>query len=111
MWFTNLEHNLRNRKLTLSRVYSPEQYPKYDNYDAIEVDRVANIPKDYAGVMGVPITFMHKYNPEQFEIIGATESEGKNFSAGLWDPQSKIAQAVVSGRRVYKRLFIRHKIT
>ncbi len=61
------------------------------------------------GQMGVPITFLDKYNPGQFEILGATESEGKGFSGGLWDPQSKVAQPVVNGQRVYKRLFIRHK--
>lgn len=108
-WFTNLEHSKRHEELVLYRDYSPEEYPKYDNYDAIEVSKTKEIPKDYDGVMGVPITFLDKYNPEQFEIIGATESEGKGFSCGLWDPRSKVAQAIVKGRRVYKRLFIRHK--
>ena len=59
--------------------------------------------------MGVPITFLDKFNPDQFEIIGATESEGKGFSAGLWDADSGIAQPVVCGERKYKRLFIKHK--
>lgn len=59
--------------------------------------------------MGVPITFLDKFNPDQFEIIGATESEGKGFSAGLWDADSGIAQPVISGERKYKRLFIKHK--
>ena len=59
--------------------------------------------------MGVPITFMDKYNPEQFEIVGATESEGKGFSCGLWNSSSGIAQATVNGKRVYKRIFIRRK--
>ena len=108
-WFTNLDHYKRHEELVLYRKYSPEEYPKYDNYDAIEVSKTKEIPKDYDGVMGVPITFLDKYNPEQFEIIGATESEGKGFSCGLWDPRSKVAQAMVKGRRIYKRLFIRHK--
>ena len=60
--------------------------------------------------MGVPITFLDKYNPEQFELIGATESEGKGFSSGLWDSTSGIAQPVVRGERKYKRLFIRRKV-
>lgn len=64
---------------------------------------------DYKGVMGVPITFMDKYNPDQFEIIGATESEGKGFSNGLWNEESKVAQAMVNGERVYKRIFIKNK--
>lgn len=59
--------------------------------------------------MGVPITFMNKYNPEQFEIIGATESEGKGFSNGLWDEESKVSQPVVNKKRVYKRIFIKNK--
>lgn len=69
-WFTNLDIQKRHEKLILYKHYSPEEYPKYDNYDAINVDKVAEIPLDYDGVMGVPITFLDKYNPEQFEIIG-----------------------------------------
>lgn len=68
-WFTNLEHYVRNEELILSKKYNEEEYPKYDNYNAINVDRVANIPCDYDGVMGVPITFLNKYNPKQFNII------------------------------------------
>ncbi len=68
-WFTNLEHNKRNEELILYKTYSPEEYPKYDNYDAINVNKVAEIPYDYEGVMGVPITFLDKYNPNQFEIL------------------------------------------
>lgn len=71
-WFTNLDHSQRHEDILLFRKYNERDYPKYDNYDAIEVSRVANIPKDYDGVMGVPITFLDKYNPEQFEILGLT---------------------------------------
>ena len=71
-WYTNLDHDSCPESLPLYKHYSPEAYPKYDNYDAIEVSRVAEIPDDYAGVMGVPITFLDKYNPEQFEILGMT---------------------------------------
>ena len=69
-WFTNLNHKKRHKPLDLQDVYCSEKYPKYDNYDAIEVSRTAHIPKDYYGVMGVPITVIAKYCPEQFEIIG-----------------------------------------
>lgn len=69
-WFTNLDIAKRHENLILYRTYSPEEYPTYDNYDAIEVARVADIPADYDGVMGVPLTFLDKYNPEQFEILG-----------------------------------------
>ena len=68
-WFTNIENKRRNEKLDLYKRYSFEDYPKYQNYDAIEVSRVDEIPMDYDGVMGVPITFLYKYNPTQFEII------------------------------------------
>ena len=68
-WFTNLPHKKRNEDLFLYREYNETDYPKYDNYDAIEVSKVANIPCDYYGAMGVPITFLGKYNPEQFEIL------------------------------------------
>ena len=68
-WFTNIENKRRNEKLDLYKRYSFEDYPKYDNYDAIEVSRVGEIPMDYDGVMGVPITFLYKYNPKQFEIL------------------------------------------
>lgn len=71
-WYTNLSHKKRNEKLKLFQTYKDheDEYPKYDNYDAIEVSKVINIPIDYGGVMGVPITFIDKYNPEQFEIVG-----------------------------------------
>ncbi len=108
-WFTNLDHKKRHEELILYRKYIPDDYPKYDNYDAINVDRTSEIPMDYAGVMGVPITLVDKLNPDQFEILGATESEGKGFSNGLWSPESGVAQAMVKGKRVYKRLFIRNR--
>ena len=99
----------RNEELDLVCRYSPEEYPKYDNYDAIEVNKTLNITCDYMGVMGVPITFLDKYSPKQFEIIGATESEGKSFSNGLWNKESGIAQAVARGEKKYKRIFIKRK--
>ena len=69
-WFTNLETTKRHEDLILYKKYNPEEYPKYENYDAINVNRTEDIPFDYDGVMGVPITFLDKYNPDQFEIIG-----------------------------------------
>lgn len=108
-WFTNLDINKRHEDLILYKTYNEKDYPTYDNYKAIEVSKTNEIPQDYNGIMGVPITFMNKYNPEQFEIIGATESEGKGFSNGLWNEQSGVAQAMINGKRVYKRIFIRNK--
>ena len=69
-WYTNIEHKERHEEMILYRKYDPAVYPKYVNYDAIEVSKTADIPCDYDGVMGVPITFMDKYNPDQFEIVG-----------------------------------------
>ncbi len=108
-WYTNLDYRQRHEELILYRRYAPEEYPKYDNYDAIEVSKTKEIPFDYDGAMGVPITFLNKHNPEQFEIIGATESEGKGFSTGLWKQEVGTAQALVKGKRVYKRIFIRRR--
>ena len=109
MWYTNLDIVKRHEKFPLYKQYNSRDFPTYDNYDAIEVSKSADIPYDYDGVMGVPITFMDKYNPEQFDIIGATESEGKGFSCGLWNSSSGVVQATVNGKRVYKCIFIRRK--
>lgn len=68
-WYTNLDISKRHENLILWKEYNPVEYPKFDNYDAINVDKTTEIPCDYAGIMGVPITFLDKYNPEQFEII------------------------------------------
>ena len=75
-WWTNLDYKQRHEDLILIKKYTPEEYPKYDNYDAINVDVTKDIPYDYEGVMGVPITFMDKYNPDQFEVLGLTS--GRN---------------------------------
>lgn len=109
VWMTNLDISKRHEDLILYKEYNSIDYPKYDNYDAIEVSKTNEIPLDYKGVMGVPITFMNKFNPEQFEIVGATESEGKGFSNGLWNENSKVAQPLINKQRVYKRIFIKNK--
>lgn len=111
VWYTSVDHSKRHEEMILVQRYRGNEasYPHYDNYDAIEVSKTQDIPMDYTGAMGVPITFLTKYNPDQFEIIGATESEGKGFSVGLWNPKSGVAQATINGKRVYKRLFIRNR--
>jgi len=75
MWFTNMDHAKRHENLVLTEKYDPDRYPSYDNYDAIEVSKVVDIPEDWPGVMGVPITFLDKYNPKQFEILGLSGSD------------------------------------
>lgn len=105
IWFTNLTHTKRNTPLDLYKKYSNENYPKYDNYDAIEVSKVTKIPMDYDGVMGVPITFLDKYCPEQFEILGCSYQYGdcgKHIEGTSWGVK-------VNGADVYKRIFIKRK--
>ena len=77
-WFTNLDHAKRHEELILYKRYSPEEYPAYDNYDAINVDKTAEIPMDWHGAMGVPITFLDKHNPEQFEVMGITDRDNNS---------------------------------
>lgn len=79
-WYTNLDIAKRHEKLALWKNYTPEEYPKYDNYDAINIDKITNIPVDYDGAMGVPITFLGKYNPDQFEIVAFRKgNDGKDL--------------------------------
>lgn len=85
-WFTNLDIDKRHENMTLFRSYSPDKYPKYDNYDAVNVDRTVDIPCDYYGVMGVPITFLSQYNPEQFEIVAFRKgNDGKDLVYSFTD--------------------------
>jgi hypothetical protein len=109
IWFTNLDHSKRHERLILYETYTPEKYPKYSNYNVIEVSKTAEIPVDYDGVMGVPISFMDKYNPEQFEIIGMAEDNGKGLSgeAAEWDGVNP--HCIINGKAMYKRIFIRKK--
>ncbi|WP_049261745.1 adenine-specific methyltransferase EcoRI family protein [Neisseria bacilliformis] len=102
-WFTNLDHDKRHEELIFYKRYTPEEYPHYDNYDAIEVSKVAEIPCDFEGVMGVPITFLDKYNPEQFELLGSNRYLGQDEN-GIYGRSSYI-----KGKEVFKRLFIRKK--
>ena len=100
-WFTNLPSMKRNEELVLVKKYNSIDYPKYDDYDAIEVSKVANIPMDYEGIMGVPITFLYKYNPNQFEIVGlmaTTAVTDINFG-----------YPYVNGKKKFARVLIRRK--
>ena len=99
MWFTNLEHTKRHERLDLYKHYNPEEYPKYDNYDAIEVSKTCEIPMDYYGIMSVPITFLGKYCPEQFEIIG----DACHGSDHQWD----YFKPIINGKLIYKRILIK----
>jgi len=99
-WFTNLHHDKRNKELIVQKKYSPEEYPHYDNHDAIEVSKVVNIPENWGGVMGVPITFLDKYNPKQFEILGIANS-------ARWIGYKCLT--IIKGRRIYNRILIRNR--
>lgn len=117
-WFTNLEHYKRNEEIILWKSYNKEDNPKYDNYDAIEVSKVKEIPEDYYGVMGVPITFLNKYNPNQFEIIGiACGNSWANYKETLknlkFNPEIKygggLGTTVLNGKGKYARILIKRK--
>ena len=101
-WYTNLLHSNRTQKIRLWKTYNAEAYPSYDNYDAIEVGKVAEIPVAYDGVMGVPITFLEKYNPHQFEIVG-------NMGSYAPDGFSLCSDIYVAGAKIYKRIAIKLK--
>lgn len=105
-WFTTLPVKKRKEDLILYKTYNETDYPKYDNYDAINVDKVKDIPIDYDGVMGVPITFIDKYNPDQFEIVGLTL---KSFSGEYYTGGLDIENPVVNGVAKYRRLLIKRK--
>ena len=106
-WYTNLDHKQRHETFETSYLYSkkdslyPDLYPKYDNYDAIHIDKMNEIPMDYDGIMGVPITFMGKLNPVQFELVGLFN----HGCDGPWD----YAKPIVNGKERFKRIAIRKK--
>lgn len=90
-WYTNLTHHKRNEKIKLIEEYDPEIYPKYDNYDGIHITKVSDVPKDYDGAMGVPISFLDKYNPDQFEIIQFRKGDdGKDLKVNGKSPFFRI---------------------
>lgn len=99
-WFTNLDIKKRHEDIILYKTYNKTDYPKYDNYNVINVDKVKEIPMDYDGVMGVPITFMDKHNPDQFELLGIANS-------ARWIGYDCLT--VLKGRKVYNRLLIKNK--
>lgn len=110
IWFTNIDNNKRHEELILYKKFDPEDYPKFDNYDAINVNVTKEIPIDYNGYMGVPITFLDKYNPDQFEIIGMSASAGYNPEiVGLSFKGDKDARPLINGKNTYARVFIKNK--
>lgn len=100
-WFTNIDHKKRHEKLHLVQRYNSTDYLKYDNYSAINVGKVANIPKDYSGEMGVPISFLNKFNPKQFEVLGQM--------ANTRIDESNYGYPFVNGERIYARIIIKNK--
>ena len=100
-WYTNIDIHKRHEKLILYKHYSPTEYPRYDNYNAINIDKVTDIPCDYEGLMGVPITFLDKHNPEQFELVGVA-NHGVDSQYDLFAPKLK-------GKELYTRIVIQRK--
>jgi len=101
-WFTNMDVTKRHEEVILYKTFNPIDYPKYDDFDAIEVARSQDIPMDYDGIMGVPITFLNKYNPEQFEIVGC-------LGAYAPDGYSLAGKIHVNGKKKFARIAIRNK--
>jgi hypothetical protein len=100
MWYTNLDTEKRHQDLVLYKKYSPQEFSKYDGYDVLNVDKVSDIPMDYEGVMGVPITFVDKYSPNQFEILGIANS-------ARWIGFKCLT--LINGRKIYNRIIIKNK--
>jgi len=100
LWFTNLDTTKRHENIVLYKKYTPEEFPKYDNYDVINVDKVSDIPMNYNSVMGVPITFVDKYNPKQFQILGVANS-------ARWIGYKCLT--IIQGRKIYNRILIKNK--
>ena len=100
-WFTNIEIAKRHEELVLYKTYNAEEYPRYDTFDAINVEKTADIPMDYDGVMGVPITFMDKYNPSQFAIVGV-------MNHGC-DSEYDLAKPLLRGKELYTRILIQRR--
>jgi Adenine-specific methyltransferase EcoRI len=115
-WYTNLDTAKRHEELVLFKTYSPEKYPTYANFDAIEVSKAIDIPADFSGLMGVPITFLDKYNPDQFQILGSSRTLGNPMAVvaarGTFlqgGPRFYLANGDGTYRRMYDRLVIKNK--
>ncbi len=106
-WYTNLDHSKRHEELILYKTYNKEEYPQYDNYNAVNVSKVAEIPCDYKGFMGVPITFMDKYNPNQFEILGIMNTGEEN--KGIRYENTPHGRPTINGKELYLRVLIKNK--
>lgn len=110
VWFTNMDIAKRHEDLILYKNYNPEEYPIYDNYNAINVNKTKDIPFDYSDIMGVPITFLDKHNPEQFEILGMSASAGYDEEiVGIPFLGDKDARPLINGKNIYARVFIKNK--
>ncbi len=108
-WFTNLDTTKRHEELLLWKKYTQKEYPKYDHYDAIEVSRVVEIPLDYDGAMGVPITFLDKYNPEQFEILSSNDIRLNDKVPFKEHGLIKDKDGAINGKPTYVRIVIRNR--
>ena len=101
MWLTNLDNDRKHKELILTAKYTPEKYPFYDNFDAINVSKVVDIPMDYSGIMGVPLTYLKYHNDEQFEIVGEA-NHGSDNEFDLFKP-------IINGKEIFKRILIKNK--
>lgn len=114
-WFTNMDNARRHEELVLTRNFHADEYPRFDNYDAVEVGRTMDIPVDYEGLIGVPITFLDRYNPAQFEIVMLANGNARtNVNAGTLsavgyvpDPEDRGGVGMIDGQRSYARILLR----
>ena len=116
VWFTDLDISKRHENLILYKKYNNQEYPRYDNFDAINVDKTKDIPIDFEGLIGVPITFMDKYNPEQFDIIGIFDDKREKSAAFIQgtptyvdEQHKKYVGPVLNGKALYTRILIKNK--
>ena len=107
IWFTNIDNRKRHEDIILYKNFKDDEYPKYDFYEAVNVNKVAEIPFDYKGIMGVPITFMDKYNPDQFEILGFMNTGEEN--EGIRYKGTPHGRPTINGKEIYFRILIRNK--
>ena len=110
VWFTNLDHQKRHEELILYQKYAPEDYPRYDHYDAINVDRTQDIPIDYYQAMGVPITFLNKFNPDQFDILNSNDIRIMESTPFKEHGLIKDKDSAINGKPKYVRMVIKRKV-
>lgn len=110
-WFSNIDNQKRNKKLSLNKKYNSKDYISYDNYNAIEITKTKDIPFGYSDIIGIPITFLDKYNPQQFKILGADYQvkSGELVYIKRYEWNGKTDRVYINEKRLHFRIFIKHR--